>query len=212
MSAGRSTSRSSRRVGRRRGVLCRARRPDRAPVPRHGRAVRPRRPADRGRQLAAGAVRRPPRRGRVRPPGDRRQARAAGDRARPRRGRLPAQVALLAEADDIVIGFGGGAGGRGRDRGRPRPRLPDDRLRPDRRRVGGGAAGRRSVHRPGAGRDACITCCGSSCTSSSSTAGCCRGAGRGRCTTPARPRSCTRFWPRASTTSRRSSTTSAGRC
>ena len=57
-----------------------------AAVPSDGRAVRPRRPADRVRPLAGGALGRAPRRGRVRPSGDRRQAGAAGDRAR-RRGR-----------------------------------------------------------------------------------------------------------------------------
>ena len=54
----------------------------RAAVPPDGRALRARRPADRARHLAGGALGRAPRRGRVRASGDRRQAGAAGDRAR----------------------------------------------------------------------------------------------------------------------------------
>ena len=104
-------------------------------------------------------LRRPPRRGRVRPPGDRRQAGAA--RARrwpPRAGRSPRRSALLAEPEDIVIGFGSTRAGRRRE----------TRCARARRRGcltiafaagAGGASGssirrRRPVRPPGAGRDA----------------------------------------------------------
>ena len=70
---------------------------------RDGGALRPRRPAGRGRRSPGGALGRAPRRGRVRPPGDRRQARAAGARARaPRAGRWRRRSTLIAEPDDIV--------------------------------------------------------------------------------------------------------------
>jgi hypothetical protein len=87
-----------------------------------------------------GALRRPPRRGRVRPPGDRRQASAARDR--PRREAVPAmQADLIAEpttsrspsADEPMRPRRRGAGPAG-------ARLPDDRLRAVRRRVGVRAA------------------------------------------------------------------------
>ncbi len=59
-------------------------------------------------------------------------------------GPLPAQVDLIAEPDDIAIAFGadepgGGEVARGARR-RPRARLPDDRVRAPRRRVGVRAA------------------------------------------------------------------------
>ncbi len=61
----------------------------------------------------------------------------------PAAGALAAQVELLAEADDIVIGFGADPARRGRDRGGPRARLPDRRVRRPGGRVGGDPAGRR---------------------------------------------------------------------
>ena len=77
-----------------------------------------RRPADRVRPLAGGALGRAPRRGRVRPSGDRRQARAAGDRARRRGRRARARRSRCSRApDDIAIAFGadedGGEAARG---------------------------------------------------------------------------------------------------
>ena len=67
--------------GGRRGLLRRGGGADRPPLPRDVRALRRRRPADRGRLDAGRALRRAARRGGVRAPGDRRQARAAGHRA-----------------------------------------------------------------------------------------------------------------------------------
>ena len=68
--------------GLQRAVLRGVGRPAGTRVPSDGRAVRPRRSADRVRPLAGGTFGRPPRCGRVRPSGDRRQAGAAGDRTR----------------------------------------------------------------------------------------------------------------------------------
>ena len=78
---------------------------------RDGRALRPRRTADRGRTLPGRALGRAPCRGRVRPSGDRRQARAARARADRRVGRVTRELALVAEPDDIVIAFGEPADG-----------------------------------------------------------------------------------------------------
>ena len=68
-------------------------------------------------------------------------------------GPLAEQVALIAEPDDIAIGFGTGRDRR-RDRGRARARLPDARVRAARGRVGVRAADGRPVDPPGARRDA----------------------------------------------------------
>ena len=78
---GRRRARSERPDAREPRLLRRGGRPARARVSPDGRAVRPRRPADRVRPLAGRALGRPPRGRRVRAPGDRRKARAAGDRA-----------------------------------------------------------------------------------------------------------------------------------
>ncbi len=56
------------------------------------------------------------------------------------------------------------------------------------------------------------TCCGSSCTCSSTTGACSRAATRGPFTTPARRASSIRSWPSARPTSTPCSTTSAARC
>ena len=137
-SAPRPTASSSRDEAERLARLCH----------RDGRAVRPRRPAGRVRALAGGALRRPPRRGRVRAPGDRRQAGAAGDRAG-RRGRDAArQVELLAEPGrhrDRVRRRRRTAARPRRVRGRPRARLPDDRLRA--RSAPSGSSSRRAATR-----------------------------------------------------------------
>ncbi len=174
-----------------------------------------------GRLVALGhsagrALRRPPRRGRVRPSGDRRQARAARDRAR-RRGRVAAGAGRGGRRARRHRGRlrGRRAGrrrdGRGAGRG-PGARLPDDRLRALRRRVGVRARGRRPVRAPGAGRDALPRALG---------AGPCllrpprpaRGPrGARRSTTPAPRASSTRSSPRPRPTSTRSSTTSGSRC
>ena len=100
--------------------------------------------------LAGGALGRAPRRGRVRAPGDRRQARAARRSALAREcAPLAAELALLAEPDDIVVAFGEpGDGPRSAGpRAGARARLPDGRVRAARRRVGARAADRRPVRR-----------------------------------------------------------------
>ena len=117
-------------------------------MPPDGRAVRARRPADRLRLDAGGAVGRASRSGRVRPSGDRRQAGAA--RARPHaRGRRAGGAGgpggragrHRAGARRLAPGPGGAAAGG-------RPRLPDDRL------PGGLLPARRRRRAPGADRDA----------------------------------------------------------
>ena len=124
-------------------------------------------------------------------------------------GPLAAQVELLAEPDDIVIAFGAASRDARRARARARARLPDDRLRAGGRRVGVRAARAttRSCARSWSRRS--TTCCGSSCTCSSSTAACSRGARRAPCTTPARRASSTRSSPSARPTSTRCSPTCA---
>ena len=73
----------------------------------------------RDRRLAAGALRRPPRRGRVRSPGDRRQAGAARDRARASRaGRSSCRSELVARAGRHRDRLRGRARNRGRARTR----------------------------------------------------------------------------------------------
>ena len=130
-------------------------------------------------------------------------------------GDLPGQLALTARPDDIVIGFGVGEDGGETARAladATRARMPDDRVRAGRRRVG--VRGRR----PPIPRSArswsrrSTTCCGSWCTSSSTTAACWRAATAGRPTAPAPPAFSTRSWPSRRTTSSASSTTSGDRC
>ena len=93
-----------------------------------------------------------------------------------------------------------------------RPRLPDGRLRAARRRVGAGAAEptTRSSARSWPRRP--TTCCGSSSTCSSSTAGCWRAAPSNASTTSAPRASCTRSSPSASTISTPCSPTWRARC
>ena len=103
------------------------------------------------------------------------------------------RCALVAEPDDIAIGFGAA-----RTAARP-PRRSVARERgcltlafaPRRGGVGVRAAARRTPRSARSSSRRSTTCSGSSCTCSSTTAGCSRAARRGRCTTPA---------PRASST------------
>ena len=142
------------------------------------------------RALAGGALGRAPRRGRVRAPGDRRQARAARDRRWPARAATwPRRSSCSRDPDDIAIAFGadedGGEAARALAR-RPRARLPDDRVRRGRRRVGVRAADRRPRRAPGAGRDALPRAVGARPRVLRRTAACSPGASSAPATTPAR--------------------------
>ena len=105
--------------------------------------------------LAGGALRRPPRRGRVRPPGDRRQAGAAGARARGRGRRARARRSQPSPSPTTSRSASGptGAGdARARSRwrgGAAASRSPSAPRAPS----GSSSPGRRPVRPPGAGRD-----------------------------------------------------------
>ena len=102
-------------------------------MPPDGGALRPRRSPDRLRPLARRALRRPPRGRRVRASGDRRQARPSRDRLGRRGGALAEQLALIAEPDDIAMGFGAdddGATPRRRSRSRASAAASRSRSRP----------------------------------------------------------------------------------
>ena len=146
--------------------------------------------------LAGRALGRTACRGRVRAPGDRRQASAAGDRLdAPRAATSPPRCSCSHAPDDIAIAFGadedGGEAARAIAAG-PRPRMPDDRR--SRRQGPSGSSSRRcataTCARSWSRRS--TMCCGSSCTCSSSTAGCSRGASLAAATTPAPRASCIR--------------------
>ena len=196
---------AERRTRGERGLLRRRGRAPRAAAATHGGALRARRPAGRARALARGPLRRPARGGRVRPPRDRRQAGAAGARRRrARAARWPRRSALLVEPDDIAIAFGDDGRGRAPRRGRrPRARLPDDRLRARRGRVGVRPAERRPGGAPGARRDALPRALGARARVLRAPRAA-RGPRRARrCTTPARRASSTRSSASRRTTSRR---------
>ena len=173
---------------------------DRPALPRHGRALRPRRAAARLRGVRRRLVGCPPRRRRVRPPGHRRQAGAA--RARPCAG----------------AGRPAGRAQRHRHRLRQRPGGRGGRRR-------GAAHGCETVAFADVGASwhfappaddefvakelvETLYVLWSSCTSSSSTAGCSSAGSPAPCTTPGRRAARTRSWPRARTTSKPSSRTS----
>ena len=165
---------------------------DRAAVPPDGRALRARRAADR-RSARSPAARSDVRHVAV----EFVHPVIVGKRALPaigsgrRAARSARQLALLAEPDDIVIAFGDETRARGaRARAGERGCLTIGFGR-------GGASG--SSRRPATTRSCArswsrrsTTCCGSSCTCSSTIAGCWRAARRGRSTTPARRASSTR--------------------
>ena len=115
-------------------------------------------------------------------PGDRGQARAAGDRARGRgRAARRRRWRCSSEPDDIAIAFGAEERARPRGAGaRARARLPHARLRRRGRRVGVRAPGDGPLRRARSWSRRSTTCSGSWCTSSSTTAGCSRGATRGQ--------------------------------